>query len=189
MTVEGRERDTIPKKKSKKKEKQQKRADGGKQGQIVQIFEKPTRNPSVEDDDRDKETFDARVAENYTCISLCILDRPGKRVSVEIQAQSWPITITRREEVRDRAIYSHGEESSRVQRAAPLLRVNSPPLGAPTCDATGLMNGLAVSCGKAREVRKRTRSLAGHWESYRERSSISGRRQARRSRPSRSNVQ
>lgn len=68
------------------------------------------------------------------------------------------ITITRREEIRDRAIYSHGEESSRVQRAAPLLRVNSPPLGAPTCDATGLMNGLAVSRGKGREVRKRTRS-------------------------------
>lgn len=68
------------------------------------------------------------------------------------------ITITRHEEIRDRAIYSHGEESPRVQRAAPLLRVNSPPLGAPTCDATGLMNGLAVSRGKGREVRKRTRS-------------------------------
>lgn len=31
-----------------------------------------------------------------------------------------------------------GEESPRVQRAAPLLRVNSPPLGAPTCDACGV---------------------------------------------------
>lgn len=39
-----------------------------------------------------------------------------------------------------------------------MLRVNSPPLGAPTCDATGLMNGLAVSRGKGREVRERTRS-------------------------------
>lgn len=100
------------------------------------------------------------------------------------RAQSWRgrgITITRREEIRDRAIYSHGEESPRVQRAAPLLRVNSLPLGAPTCDATGLMNGLAVSRGKGREVSEAGEISLAIGKSRRDRSSISGRRQPARS--------
>ena len=132
----------------------------------------------------------ARITRAYGCVRVCThVGKSHVLRSVKIRGQSSLVRANN-----DKLGTRGRSEIERFTRAEELRNLLGFRGQRPCCAltlprwahrhamATGLMNGLAVSgAATPREVRKRARSLAGHWESHRERSSISGRRQARRS--------